>query len=79
MKKPPMMAAESFVEMFAGVSRAALVDALWCACQLGTDETTEEITTQAARNVQIALRHRDDVIRAAISRAAAGRLDSDPE
>jgi hypothetical protein len=34
-KKPALMAPEEFDRVFSGVSKSALIDALWCAAQLG--------------------------------------------
>lgn len=75
--KGVLMAPESFAQMFAQVSKAALIDALWCASQLGTNETEEEITTKAAREVRIALQNRGDVTSRAINAAAEAPLESD--
>ena len=36
-KKGPQMASEDFDAMIGCYSKAALIDALWCACALGTD------------------------------------------
>ncbi len=55
-KKPSTVAATEFASLFNQMSKAALIDSLWCACALGTNESDEEITTQAARNAEIALR-----------------------
>jgi len=76
-KKPALMASAEFADMCDAVSKAALIDALWCACQLGTDESAEQITTQAARNIQIALTERGDRVAASIRDAAARCIDSD--
>lgn len=78
-KKPPALATFEFAVVFDGISKAALIDALWCACQLGTDESDEQIFAQAARNAQIALRDRGDRCPQAIAIAAAQRIDSDGE
>lgn len=76
-KKPPLMASRSFRVLFDRVSKGALIDALWCACQLGTDESDEQIESQAARNVLAALEVRGDRILPAIREAAARVIDSD--
>jgi hypothetical protein len=76
--KRPALASPAFALLCGRVSKAALVDALWCACQLGTDESREQITAQAARNLEIALDARDDRVPRAITTAAQGRIDSDP-
>ena len=78
-KKPAVMASREFAATLSGVSKQALIDALWCACQLGTDESSEQITTQAARNLEIALRERGDRIPPIVAAAAARRVDSDGE
>jgi hypothetical protein len=78
-KKPAVMASRDFARMFNQLSKAALIDALWCACQLGTDESPEQIASQAARNAQIALHHRGDRWPTEIITVARGRIDSDPE
>jgi hypothetical protein len=71
------MASAAFAELFAPVSKAALVDALWCACQLGTDDSPEQYLTNAARNVVIALRERGDRVPPSIQRAADLTIESD--
>jgi hypothetical protein len=76
-KKGPLFASGEFDELIGCYSKAALVDALWCACQLGTDESREEITTKAAREMLIALNLRDDRVRPALVAAAVRRIDSD--
>lgn len=76
-KKPPTMASREFVSAFDRFSKAAILDALWCACQLGTDETTEQITTQAARNVVVALDHRGDYVPTFTRGLAERRIDAD--
>jgi hypothetical protein len=50
--------AASFV--FDGLSKAALIDALWCACQLGTDESEEQILSRMARESKLAIDARGD-------------------
>lgn len=77
-KKPALMASGEFDAMAGSISKAALVDALWCACQLGTDESADEIATQAARNIEIALRERGDKIPRDVAGFAAKPLSSDP-
>jgi hypothetical protein len=76
-KKGPEMASDEFDALIGVYSKSALVDALWCACQLGTDESKEEITTKAAREMQIALNLRGDRVRPALVAAAVRRIDSD--
>ena len=76
-KTGPLFASGEFDELIGCYSKAALVDALWCACQLGTDESREEITTKAAREMLIALNLRDDRVRPALVAAAVRRIDSD--
>jgi hypothetical protein len=76
-KKPVVMASNAFSNLFSQVSKAALIDALWCACQLGTDESREQILTQAARNMVIALRERGDRVPPDIQHAADLKIDSD--
>jgi len=76
-KKGTFYAPASFDELLGCYSKAALVDALWCACQLGTNESTEEITIRAAREMQIALRTRGDRVRPALVATAALPLDGD--
>lgn len=73
------MASPQFVRVLGGASKQALIDALWCACQLGTDESSEQITTQAARNLVIAQRQRGDRVIQVVLTAANGRIDSDGE
>jgi hypothetical protein len=76
-KRPPAMCAAEFAALFAQVSKAALIDALWCACQLGTDETREQITAKAAREVIIALDARGDRHPRGLDDWAKTRIDSD--
>ena len=76
-EKGTFYAPASFDELLGCYSKAALVDALWCACQLGTNESTEEITIRAAREMQIALRTRGDRVRPALVATAALPLDGD--
>ena len=78
-KKLPVLTPAAFTDMFDKISKAALIDALWCASQLGTDETHEQITSLAARNAQIALRERGDRCPPEITTAASVRIDSDPD
>jgi FixJ family two-component response regulator len=73
--KRPAACPWTFATMFDPVSKAALIDALWMACQLGTDESVEQITAQAASAVLAALRHRADRIPADIVAAAVGRTE----
>jgi hypothetical protein len=76
-KKPALMASGEFRRALDRYSKMALLDALWCACQLGTDESSEEITTQAARNVLIALETRGDYIPNYLRKLAERHIDSD--
>ena len=76
-KKPPLMASDAFTALFAQMSKAALIDTLWCACQLGTNEESAEISTQAARNAVIALEARHDRVPTNIKAQAALSIDSD--
>jgi hypothetical protein len=76
-KKPAAMASAGFARMFDQLSKAALIDVLWCACQLGTDESSDEITTQAARNAIAAMAVRKDRIPKDIAAQARLRIDSD--
>lgn len=76
-KKPTFYAAPEFERMCREVSKAALIDALWCACQLGTTEEAHEITTQAARNLSIALEGRGDRVPISIKVHASQPIDSD--
>lgn len=78
-KKPPMMASADFARLFDQISKAALIDALWCACQLGTDESREQITTKAAREVGLALKNRGDKIPSDIRYEAHKPIDSDAD
>lgn len=78
-KKPPAMASRAFDRLFSQCSKAALIDVLWCACQLGTDETADQIATQAARNAVIALDARRDAIPREIADVAKQRIDADTE
>jgi len=71
------MASRECAVMLSTVSKQALIDALWCACQLGTDESSEQITTQAARNLEIALRERGDRIPPIVTETAARWITSD--
>jgi hypothetical protein len=76
-KKGPAMCGREFSALMSQASKMALIDALWCACQLGTDESREQITSQAARNLVYALRERGDRIPVDLQRAADMRIDSD--
>ncbi len=67
-----------FVRLLNVASKAALLDALWCSCQLGTDESAEQITTKAARELKIALDMRGDRVPSELAAAAERRIDSDP-
>jgi FixJ family two-component response regulator len=78
-KKPALCCSREFAQLCDGISKAALVDALWNACQLGTNESAEEIETQAARNIYAALSAREDRIPKEVNAVAARRIDSDPE
>jgi hypothetical protein len=78
-KKGPQMASEDFDAMIGCYSKAALIDALWCACALGTDESFEQITTKAAREMKIALNTRGDRVRPELVAASVRRIDSDPD
>lgn len=76
-KKPAVMASRAFAALFDQVSKAALIDSLWCACQSGTDESEPQIATQAARNVVIALEHRRDRVPHEIKSQGENVIDSD--
>ncbi len=76
-KKPPMMAPDSFARMCEQWSKAALIDVLFCACQLGTDESLDQIATQAARNAVIVCDYRQDRVPASLRECAERRIDSD--
>jgi hypothetical protein len=76
-KKPAVMASPEFAAMFNQLSKQALIDSLWCACQLGTDETNQQITTQAARNAKYALHARGDRMPADIVAQAERAIESD--
>lgn len=76
-KRPPKMSSREFGALFAQVSKAALIDALWCACQLGTDDSDAQITAKAAREVLIALDSRGDRRPGGLVEAAAVWIDSD--
>lgn len=78
LKKPPLMCSREFARMCRMFSKAALVDALWCACQLGTDESPEQITIKAARELEAALGSRGDRVPSSLSTLAALPIDSDP-
>src|SRR5262245_55024754 len=77
-KKQNRMASDRFTILLGECSKVALIDALWCACQLGTDESEQEITAPAARNVVIALELRGDRIPKGMREAASVHIDSDP-
>lgn len=77
-KKPALLCSPAFELMCESVSKKALVDALWCACQLGTDKSEEQIRAQAARNLRIALDGRGDALPKPISAASEVAIDSDP-
>lgn len=77
-KKPALVASDAFTKLLDQLSKAALIDALWCACQLGTNDSEEEITIQAARNAVAALRMRSDRIPKDIAACAEDLLESDP-
>lgn len=74
---PPELA-----RVFDGVSKAALVDALYCACVLGTDESLDQIAAKMARELSAALEYRGDrpasPYRKALERLSAVRIESDP-
>ena len=73
-----MMASQEFARLFSQLSKAALIDALWCACQLGTNESADEIATQAARNVVPAMAHRGDRVPKDIVNIVGRPIYSDP-
>jgi|TARA_R110000824_G_scaffold41944_1_gene124183 hypothetical protein len=75
-KKGPLCASTEFDALIGSYSKAALVDALWCACQLGAD-THEEITTRGAREMRIALRMRGDRVRPELVAIAERHRDGD--
>ena len=68
----------AFAGLMDKASKAALIDALWCACQLGTDETPEQILAQGARELRAALEMRGERVSRLVRDAAAVRIDSDP-
>lgn len=76
-KKQALMSSRPFAAMFDKVSKAALIDSLWCACQLGTDESEPQIATQAARNVVVALKSRGDKVPYEIESQSENVIDSD--
>jgi hypothetical protein len=78
-KKPAEMCSRAFESAFSCMSKAALIDALWCASQLGTNETAEEIEAQAARNACAALRERGDRVPPILAEMEKRRIDSDGE
>jgi uncharacterized protein YceH (UPF0502 family) len=71
------MCPAKFHTLFAQVSKDALIDALWCASQIGTDETTPQITAKAARELIIACNQRGDRPPTELVEAAKVRIDSD--
>ena len=77
MNKSARIASNQFVSAMSLMSKQALIDTLWCACQLGTDESEQQIFTQAARNAVIALADRGDRQHPSISNAAILPIDSD--
>jgi hypothetical protein len=77
-KKGTFCAPNSFDALISCYSKAALIDALWCACQLGTDGSYEEITTLAARELRIALQTRRDRVYQELVTVADRRIDNDP-
>lgn len=76
-KKPALLCGQPFRQMFDKMSKAALIDTLYCACQLGTNETGPEIATQAARNAVIALKNRGDRVPPEIISQSENSIDSD--
>ncbi|OFW37676.1 MAG: hypothetical protein A3J29_06285 [Acidobacteria bacterium RIFCSPLOWO2_12_FULL_67_14b] len=72
-----MLASVPFAAMFSQLSKGALIDTLWCASQLGTNETAAEIASQAARNAAIALGLRGDGVPADVQAQSEQRIDSD--
>ena len=76
-KKRTAVCSVAFAGQFDKLSKAALIDALWCACQLGTNETAEEIEAQAARNAKCALAMRGDKLPKGIAEFARRTIDSD--
>ncbi len=81
-KKPAAMASPEFAALMAHASKAALIDALWCACQLGTDDSPDQILIQACRNLDAALQARGDRLPAKVAKAITGiadlKIDADP-
>ena len=66
-----------FVRLLDAVSKAALIDAMWNACQLGTDESEGQITAKACRETLLALKYRGDALPMPMRVAARTPIDSD--
>lgn len=77
MKVSNPMAPVEFSRLFNQCSKQSLIDSLWCACQLGTDESDSQITTQSARNAIIALQYRGDRVSREMRIVASKIIDSD--
>lgn len=77
LKKPAAMASAPFARLFGKLSKQALIDALYCASQLGTNDSEPQIATQAARNAVIALIHRRDRVPGELLSQSKNRIDSD--
>lgn len=76
-KKPALLCSDEFRRLVSPVSKAALVDALWYACQLGTNDTDAEYTIRAAREIVHALRDRGDRVPADLQRVSVRPLTDD--
>jgi hypothetical protein len=59
-KKHTLMASREFSFAFDDLSKQALIDVLWCACQSRTDDSPEQIFARASREAVLALRERGD-------------------
>lgn len=66
------------VGLFGRFTKAQLLDAIYTACHLGTDESDEQIGVQMARNIQAALYDRGEHIPKWLATEAEKRIDSDP-
>ena len=76
-KKGTALCSPEFARVMDKASKAALIDALWCACALGTNETALEILAQASRNLLVALQQRGDRVWPGLNDLAHGHIDSD--
>lgn len=76
-KKGPVFVPASAARLLDTLSKAALMDVAWNLGLLGTDESTEQVLANVAREACLVAEARKDRVSRVIFEAAKRRLDKD--